>query len=447
MFNLSAIEMERSLLGYIIENGTNNNFVNHYLLDEDFYDPKNRLIYKTIMHMDENNVEVEYITLINELTKYGVLDKIGGTQYIISLMKSSGLKSNVGKYALEINRFSQIRKIKRNLSEIQNTIDLKNPDVDSLLSDINEKMANISHPSSSRKFQSALQIINESIKILEEKAAGKIKSGVLSQYKILDSMTGGFQKGDLIILASRPSMGKTSLALNIAVNISRTKNVAFFSLEMPSQQLINRVLSAKSGIDSSLLRHSKNLSKSDWSKIYHSQKQIGELKLFIDDTPGVTLSELTWKATKLSQSKNKPDIIIIDYMQLIKITNMNKNSNRQAEVAAISNGLKQLARELNIPIIALAQLSRRVEQRENKVPIMSDLRESGSIEQDADIIMFLYREEYYNSQNDESAASGSELEEVDIIISKHRNGETGKFNLIFNQGLGRFASIPKSEKY
>ena len=185
------------------------------------------------------------------LVKENILVKIGGTDYIVGLMKSAGLKSNMSKYAREINRYSQIRKIKKNLSEVQNTIDLKNPDVDSLLSNINERMAEISHPSASRKFQSALEIINQSIKILEDKAAGKIKSGVLSQYKVLDNMTGGFQKGDLIILASRPSMGKTSLSLNIAVNISKTKNVAFFSLEMPSQQLINRVLSSKTGIDSS----------------------------------------------------------------------------------------------------------------------------------------------------------------------------------------------------
>jgi len=279
---------------------------------------------------------------------------------------------------------------------------------------------------------------------LESRAEGNVVSGIETQYHALDSMTSGFQKGDLIILASRPSMGKTSLSLNLAVNISQTKNVAFFSLEMPSTQLINRVLSAKSGIESNRLRNAQSISKQEWDKIYHFQNEIGKYHLFIDDTPGLTLSELIWKAKKLMMGKNKPDIIFIDYMQLIRIKNNNKIDNRQAEVAMISNGLKQLARELNVPVVSLAQLSRRVEQRENKVPIMSDLRESGSIEQDADLIMFLYRDAYYADKEEVQDKQAQQLEEVDVIVAKHRNGETGKFKLVFNKNLGKFSSLPKN---
>lgn len=445
MSKLSAIEIEKSLLGFLIENGTNTNIVINYLSSDNFYDPKNKMIYKTITALDEKNIEVEYITLVNELNKENALEKIGGAKYITELMKKAGLKSNVTKYAMEIHNFAQLRLVQKNLNDIQNDIQYKKNNINDVINQLGEKVMSITNTSLTKHFQSSLEIINDAIKVLEKRAAGKIISGIQSQYKILDDMTSGFQKGDLVIIASRPSMGKTSFALNIAVNISRTKNVAFFSLEMPAEQLINRVLSSTTGIESNKLRHSKDLNAHEWDKIYHYQKEIGKYKLFIDDTPGLNLSELIWKAKRLSKGKNKPDIIIIDYMQLLSVKGNKHSDNRQAEVAAISNGLKQLARELEIPVISLAQLSRRVEQRESKIPIMSDLRESGSIEQDADIIMFLYRDAYYQMKEEKHhSPETSSLEEVDIIVAKHRNGETGKFSLIFNQSLGKFSSIPKN---
>ena len=444
MSKLNSIEIEKALLGFLIENGANENLITNYLVPNDFADAKHKYIYTAINILLNKNVDIELPTLINELKKANVFQKIGGEKYLIDLIRHAGLKSNITQYAIEISNFAKLRLIKQNILEVEKNISLKNSNVEDVISDLSNRIMSVSHPMASKKFQSALNLINTSIKELKSRATGKIVSGIETQYYALDSMTSGFQKGDLIILASRPSMGKTSLSLNLAVNIAQTKNVAFFSLEMPSIQLINRVLSAKSGIESNRLRNARNITKLEWEKIYHFQNKIGKYNLFIDDTPGLTLSELVWKSKKLMMGKNRPNIIFIDYMQLIRINNSSKIDNRQAEVAMISNGLKQLARELNVPIVALAQLSRRVEQRENKIPIMSDLRESGSIEQDADLIMFLYREAYYLEKEEVHDKNEQQLETVDVIIAKHRNGETGKFKLVFHKNLGKFSSLPKN---
>ena len=445
--NLNAVEYEKKILGYII----NNNDVRHinilkYLDTNDFYDVRHQIIFKTILELINSGNEIELITLIQELTKKGELQKAGGKDYLILISQEEGLKSNLTKYAMEINNYAKLRKILISLNGISQNIISKSANAYDVLETISNKMLGITPSKNSKGFQTAYHILENAINIISKKASNEYHLGIETQYKELDQMIGGFQPGDLVILASRPSMGKTAFSLNLAANISRSKNVAFFSLEMPSEQLVNRILSMRTSVDSSKLRKPEFLGTSDWDKIYHFKDEIKGYKLFIDDTPGLKLSELLWKAHQLARSTNKPDIIIIDYMQLITTKNNTQMENRQAEVTKISISLKQLARELQIPVIALAQLSRRVEQREIKIPIMSDLRESGSIEQDADIIMFLYREDYYKTK-EEFKSNIKKGEEVDIIIAKHRNGETGKVKLFFEPSLGRFTSIVSRKVY
>jgi replicative DNA helicase len=263
MSKLNAVEIEQSLLGYLIENGVNTNVIVNYLSPDDFFEQKNKEIYKTILQLSEKGIEVELVALINELKKANMLQKVGGRSYLVDLMQQAGLKSNINKYAMEISNFAQLRLVQQNLVTVQNDIQFKKKNVEEVLNDLSEKMMQIVHPNSTRKFKSAFDLIKDSIKLLESHAAGNIVSGVKSQYRVLDEMTSGFQKGDLIILASRPSMGKTSFALNIATNISRTRNVAFFSLEMPAVQLINRILSAKTNIESNKLRNAQHLTTTE----------------------------------------------------------------------------------------------------------------------------------------------------------------------------------------
>lgn len=434
MENNQVVELEKALIGAILVNEKAFHNVKGRLAADDFFDNKNKIIFQAISNVyDKGFEDIELAPIVNELLKNKQLDQIGGEEYLAVLMNQPGLESNITKYMQEISSKADLRRVKDRLSKIQKELETStNANADDVLERLEVEVLNTTRGTDVKEFVDAKTGINETIADLERKAAGEQVSGITVDLPSLDKMTGGFQKGDLIILAARPSMGKTALALNMAANASKRNNVAFFSLEMPMVQLYNRILSATAFIDGNKFRESKLLTDNEWKKITFAKEQIEKMNLYIDDTAGIKLSELVWKAKKLHKNKGL-DFIVIDYLQLIVASSGGSDDNRQAEVSAISRTLKKLARDLNIPVIALSQLSRKVEQREDKRPMMSDLRESGAIEQDADLIAFVYRENYYKKQEEKD-----EKEMTDVIIAKHRNGAIGTVRLFFKPEHGLF---------
>lgn len=426
-------QIESELLGLLLIDNQIVNKVRGYLNVDDFFDIKNAAIYQAILNIAAEGLDIEIPLLIRELEDHKAFTKENESKivYLSNLINVAGLKTNVEKYIREIANYSQRRKIKQTINELNITIEQTNQDPDEIIETFQQKVAD-SRAVRFKEFEDAPTIVDQAIYEIEQKAGGHTISGISSDFPSLDDMTLGFQKGDLIIIAARPSMGKTAFALNLSTNIAKHKTVGLFSLEMSSIQLFNRILASFSFIPGNKIRHPKNLSTLEMKKLYVATKNIKNLNLYVDDSPGLKLSDLVWKARRLHKTK-KLDLLVIDYLQLISI-NTRLSENRQIEVSIISSTLKKLARELEIPIIALSQLSRRVEQRESKIPMMSDLRESGSIEQDADLIMFLYREAYY--KKDET--SNSDIQSTDIIIAKHRNGATGDITLSFNPSFSLF---------
>ena len=431
----NVIELERALLGAILVNEKLFHNVKGRITAEEFFNDKNAMIFTAITELyDKGYEDVEVRPILNRLEEKGQLEKVGA-EYIASLIESPGLPSNVTNYMKEISDKASLRNLRGRIDVMQK--ELAHPDVDAsaVLEKLENDIIGTNRGTEIKEFIDSKTAIAQTIEAIERRAAGEGVSGVAVDFPSLDKITGGFQKGDLIILAARPSMGKTALALNMAANAAKTNNVAFYSLEMPTQQLYTRILSFTAYIDGNKLRDARNLTENEIKKMYLAKDKIENMKLFIDDTSGIKLSELVWKAKKLHKNKGL-DMIVIDYLQLIVSSSSNGVENRQAEVSAISRTLKKLARDLNIPVIALSQLSRKVEQRESKVPMMSDLRESGAIEQDADIIAFVYRDAYYNREKLDENQGQPEV--TDVIIAKHRNGSIGKVRLSFKPEHGLF---------
>ena len=428
-------KIEYSLLGLLVlENSLMTKAIG-YLSADDFYSEKNKIIFKTMVDLHSENIEIDLPILISRVNeaKTNLFKGESLEDYFANLIKSAGVKSNLDSYIKIIVETAKKRSLKLKIKQLNSELETSGSDIDIIISDFQNALTEAKGVSS-HDFKSSKEVLEEAIKEIQLKRSGKALSGISSNYRKLDKITTGFQRGDLIIIAARPSMGKTAFALNLGINISKNHNVAMFSLEMPSIQILNRVLSAESFVPGSKIRTASNLTNNDLQKIELKSEVIKKLKFFIDDTPGLRLSELVWKAKRLHKNIGL-DIIIIDYLQLITMGNKHNGDNRQREVSIISSTLKKLARELEVPIIALSQLSRRVEQREDKKPLMSDIRESGAIEQDADLIMFLYRESYYNRPKD---GGSSELDETIISIAKHRNGATGDVQLLFKPEISLF---------
>ena len=429
-------EIERALLGLILIDKKVINNVRGYLNSKDFFNKRNAMLFQVMLDLHEEGYEIELSVLIERLEQEKQLISIGNVDYIHQLMNEAGLVSNVNKYIKTIVDKSQLRSVKKIILDLENEVDKPNAKPEEISEILERKITETTRDIEQKKFQTANDVVTKSLRELRAKVNHKGVSGIASGFYNLDEITSGFQKGDLIIIAARPSMGKTAFALNIAKRASLEHKIALFSLEMPASQLFNRMISFSAFVSGSKLREPSKMSSEEWNKVNTiSEKQISKLKLYTDDSAGIKLSELVWKVRRLHKNVGV-DMIIIDYLQLLSIGNY-QSENRQAEVSRISRTLKQLARELNIPVIALSQLSRRVEQRENKRPMMSDLRESGAIEQDADIVAFLYRDAYYNKDTSESESSN---QITDIIISKHRNGPTGNIQLTFNPEIGSFSS-------
>lgn len=441
-------EVEINILGAMIQSSRACETALEILKDQDFTIKNNQLIFNTIVDLFNNNVGIDMTTISESLVKKNALDKIGGINYLSYLIQNYISDANIKEH---INILVE-RTTKRQLSQALKKInqDLQgDKKITDILSAAEKEIIEVSNERNSQELTPIANSIDDVVEKIEKlQKSNQTLTGVASGINNLDALTSGFQPGDFIILAARPSMGKTALALNFALNAAATlkqsnQAVLVFSLEMPKDQLITRMISCQGNFDAHKLRNKFKLTNDDWRRISTTAEALKQKTIIIDDSPGLRILELQTKVRKLVREYDIK-LVIIDYLQLL--TSSSSSESRQQEVSNISRSLKVLARELNIPIICLSQLSRLVERREEKRPLMSDLRESGAIEQDADLIMFLYRDDYYKEKNAES----EEVKETqdnhiaEIIISKHRNGPTGKVLTVFIPKWGKFENYQSS---
>ena len=401
-----------------------------------FYNSSNSLIFKIMLELFDENKTIDTISVISELEKKGKLETIGGAYYITGLSSEAPTSENIEYYANLVQEKYILRKIIETSRDLSTNAYDSKEDVSSILDKAEKTIFELSQNSQRGHFQSIEPLLHNVMdKLGTSKSEGV--SGIATGYYELDKYLSGFQNSDFIVIAGRPSMGKTALALSLARNISVDygHSVGMFSLEMSNIQLVERLITAEAKVNSHQVRSGK-LPKNDWKKLSAAAGPLSEAKLFIDDTPGLNIMEIRAKARRLKLEKDI-DILIIDYMQLI--TGFDKSESRQQEISMISRSLKALAKELDIPVIALSQLSRAPETRTNHRPIMSDLRESGAIEQDADIVLFVYRKFVYTRSEDDKGVG-------EIIISKHRNGPTGSIEVAFIDSYARFENLTQYDE-
>lgn len=402
---------------------------------DDFYYEANKEIYDSIKQIHLQNIPVDAVTVFEELKKRGKIDYVGGFEYLATLTENIITSKNVEAYCNIIREKATLRKLISASHEILEKGYKENDDVQKIIELAESRIFAISQNRSINSFAEIKEVLMTVFNQLEERAkSGSNITGLTTGYTDLDRMTSGLQKSDLILLAARPSMGKTALALNIAMNAVKTgASVALFSLEMSKEQYVQRIISMESMVDSSKLR-TGSLDDDDWTRLINTMSLISNYNVYIDDTPSVSLFEMMSKCRRL-KIENGLDLIVVDYLQLM--SDGGKTDSRQQEISNISRGLKALARELNCPVMALSQLSRAPEQRNDHRPVMSDLRESGAIEQDADVVMMLYRDEYYYKE--ESERKGI----TDVIITKQRNGPVGTVELAWIAQFTKFGNIQK----
>ncbi|MGG4397327.1 replicative DNA helicase [Paenibacillus thiaminolyticus] len=431
------LEAEQAVLGAILLQSEALITAMERIQPEDFYDPAHQMIYEAMIELGEENQPVDLITLTAKLQAKQQLEDVGRISYLTKLANAVPTAANVDYYAQIIEEKSMMRRLIRTATQLVSEGYSGGEDVSGLLSDAERRILEISNRRSSSGFiaiKDVLMDVYERVEYLSEHQGGT--TGIPSGFPDLDKMTSGFQRSDLIIVAARPSVGKTAFALNIAQNVGvRAKEtVAIFSLEMSASQLVQRMICAESNVDAGRLRTGQ-LEDDDWEKLTMSIAALSEAEVYIDDTPGVTVADIRAKCRRLKKERGL-GMILIDYLQLIHGRGK-PGENRQQEVSEISRTLKQIARELEVPVIALSQLSRGVEQRQDKRPMMSDLRESGSIEQDADIVAFLYRDDYYNQDTEKKNI-------IEIIIAKQRNGPVGTVELVFLKNFNKFVSYERN---
>jgi replicative DNA helicase len=403
---------------------------------EDFYSVAHQRIYDAIVALNEDNQPIDLITLTARLKDQGQLEEVGGVGYMVKLAGAVPTAANVEYYAQIVEEKSMLRRLIRTATQIVSSGYAEGDEVGALLSDAEQRILELSNRRASTGFISirdVLMDVFERVEFLYNHKGGV--TGIPSGFPDLDKMTSGFQRNDLIIVAARPSVGKTAFALNIAQNVSvrAGETVAIFSLEMSAPQLVQRMICAEANVDAGRMR-TGFLEGDDWEKLSMAIGSLSEAQVFIDDTPGITVADIRAKCRRLKKEKGL-GMVLIDYLQLISGRGK-AGENRQQEVSEISRTLKQIARELEVPVIALSQLSRGVEQRQDKRPLMSDLRESGSIEQDADIVAFLYRDDYYDKETEKKNI-------IEIIIAKQRNGPVGTVELVFLKNFNKFVSLDR----
>ncbi len=435
------LEAEKSVLGSCFLSNNALLMAIENLEDTDFYDQRNAKIFKALKNLVEEKTPVDFTTLTTALTKLNFLNDIGGIPYLTEITTFVPTATNVEYYIKEVSNASLLRNLIETATDIATSGYNNEENINDILDKAERKILTIAKNRKASEFKSIQKVLIKTEEDLQKLAESKGEiTGIATGWYDFDKITAGLHENELIILAARPGMGKTAFALNLATYVTThtDKTVAVFNLEMGAEQLANRIISSLGQIEGYKLRTGKMLNN-DWKRFDQAVSRLNDAKLYIDDTPGITIGEIRAKCRRLSSSTDKLDLVIIDYLQLIS-GGKNYGANRQQEVADISRSLKTLAMELHIPIIALAQLSRSVEGREDKRPMLSDLRESGSIEQDADLVGFLYRDDYYNKENnnENNATSVSEF-----IIAKHRNGPQATINLLFKKDTSTFLNMSK----
>jgi len=431
------IEAEQSVLGALLIDANAIEKISGILKAEDFYRQDNRIIYEAMENLRNRNEAVDLVTVTEELRKLGKLDAVGGISAITALSNAVPTAANVVYHAQIVAEKSLRRQLISAATEVAATGYEDEEDIETTIDMAEQKILAVANRRNTNNITSIKDIVKDAMGRIEKLYDSKEAfTGLPTGFVDFDKMTSGLQPSDLIIVAARPSMGKSSLVLNIAqhVAIKGHKSVAFFSLEMSKEQLAQRMLCSEALIDASRLRIGQ-LSEEEWPKLVSAADRLSNAKIFLDDTPGITALEMRAKARRW-QNENGLDLIIVDYLQLMQGTSKRSSDNRQQEMSDISRSLKALARELNVPVIALSQLSRGVEARTNKRPMLSDLRESGALEQDADIVAFIYREDYYDKETENKNI-------VEFIIAKHRNGPVDTVKLFFQKEITRFYNLSK----
>lgn len=440
------IEAEQAVLGAMLIDKEAIAKATELLSADDFYREAHRVIFSAMLELYNKNEAVDMVTVTEILKRDNKLEDIGGIAYITSLANVVLTAANVKYHAEIVAEKSVLRQLVRVSTEIAAMGYEANDDVGTLLDTAESRILEISNRKKKNDFTAINDILMDSVQSIESLLQNKGGlTGLPSGFADLDKLTSGLHPSDFIILAARPSMGKTALALNIVQNVAlrahkaiggEPRSVAFFSLEMSKEQLVNRMLCAEAGIDSQRLRVGE-MHDEDWTHLWDACDTMSRAKIYIDDTAGITAMDMRSRARRL-KAEHGLDLIVVDYLQLMQGSGKRNNSgDRQQEVSEISRSLKALARELDVPVLALSQLSRSVESRQVKRPMLSDLRESGSLEQDADIVAFLYREDYYNPD--------TENKHTELIIAKHRNGPVDTVNLFFQKQFTKFVGFTKRE--
>jgi replicative DNA helicase len=406
-----------------------------FLKAEDFYRERNGTIYGAMLALYDRREPVDYMTLSDELSRRGQLEPVGGILYLGRLLEVVPTSLHIEEYGHIVERTALMRRLISAGGKIAALGYSDAYDIDTTLEKAEQLLLGVSQKRVSRDFESLAEVLRAYLEQLEQFQEGeRTRYGVPSGFIDLDKLTGGLQRSDLVILAARPSMGKTSLALNIAANaaLKYKATVGLFSLEMSKGQLAARLLSTESGVDSTRLRLGR-LNETESRRLAHALDVLSEAPIYVDDSPGLSIMDLRLKARRLhADADNGVDLIIVDYLQLIE--GSRQRENRVQEISEISRALKSLARELHVPVLALSQLSRAVESRTPHIPMLSDLRESGSIEQDADVVMFIYRDDLYNKDTEKKGIA-------EIHIAKHRNGPVGQVSLLFNERSTKFVDL------
>lgn len=412
------------------------------LSGELFYLDKHEKIFNIIQDLVENSKPIDITTVTEELDKKKWLKNVGGVAYLTELVNSVPSASNVDEYIKIVNEKAVLRRLILESSRISDQAYDASEELNDILDSAEKGILNVVKTRKGSEFRTIQEVLFKTQSDLEKLAQNKGEiTGLSTGFYEIDRITSGLHPNELIIIAARPAMGKTAFALNLATNIAQNqdKAVALFNMEMGAEQLAIRMLSSAGQVDQNKLKRGY-FEHNDWKRINEAMSRLADTKLFIDDTPGMTMSEIKAKCRRLASQKDGLAIVIIDYLTLIQGSSKYQG-NRQQEVSEISRSLKTMAMELEVPVIALAQLSRSVEGRDDKRPMLSDLRESGSIEQDADIVAFLYRDDYYNKQ----AAEESQISESEFIIAKHRNGPTKTIPLVFKRNTSTFENFINKE--
>lgn len=407
------------------------------LVPDDFYKPANKIVFKTMLSLFKKGEPIDATTMVSALTNQGEIKEIGGLNYVVELVNSTPTSKNVEHYAKSVKEKSTLRRVIADLSDSLSSAYQGDVSISDIISKTEKSMLDISNQNTGTGFRNVADILDTHMQMVETRSqTDGFVTGLSTGFVGLDKITTGLHEGNLIILAARPAMGKTALALNIAKYVAtmERKPSIIFSLEMSAEELIERMVASEGMVPGYHLK-TGNLSTDEWKRLVQAQSNLYDTPIFVDDTAGIRISEIRSNARKLAQEMGGLGVIIIDYLQLITGA---KGENRQQIVSEISRELKILAKDLRVPVIALSQLSRSVEQRQDKRPMLSDLRESGSIEQDADIVAFLYRDAYYQKEQADSQEANNVTE---LILEKNRHGSLGTVKLYFHMEYTKFSSV------